>query len=73
MWRSTELDVMTIELTYLEGQSADDASKLLVVRMPSTVGDADSLAFARLQALKQARDIIGTEIQRLSAVVDRQG
>jgi len=72
MWRSTEIDEKTIELTYVEGLSVDDASKLVVVRMPLEADEARSLAFSRLLTLQMARDVIGQEITRLKLVVDRQ-
>ena len=73
MWRSTDIDENTVELTFSDTPQVDDASKLLVVRMPLQADETHSLALLRLQALRQAREIIGEELNRITPIVNRLG
>lgn len=70
MWRSTEIQENTVELTFSDAAQTDDASTLLIVRTPFEADEGRSLASFRLQALRQARDIIGEEMKRLAPIVN---
>jgi hypothetical protein len=48
-----------------------DTGPGMTIRMPAVGDEKSSLAFHRLATLKQARDVIGAEIQRLSQIVDQ--
>jgi hypothetical protein len=60
---STEIGENWIELTYADNPNTDDASRLLVVRLPRKVDQARSLAWNRHWALTELREFIGEQIE----------
>jgi hypothetical protein len=60
---STEVGETSIELLYADNQNTDDASKLLIVRLPRQAEHNKSLAYNRYWALSDLRDFIGEQME----------
>ena len=68
---STEIGENSIELVYADNPNADDATQLVVVRMPIEGDELNTLAYARATALQQAFDFLRVEVQRLHNAMRR--
>lgn len=59
---STVIAENSVERTYADNTELDDASTLLIVRMPKEVENAKSLAFHRYWALSDLRQFIDEQM-----------
>jgi hypothetical protein len=64
-------DTVTVKISADNDLMLGDTAPQIMIRMPLVGDEKSSLAFHRLATLKQARDVIGGEIQRLSQIVDQ--
>jgi len=60
---STEIGESGLELTYADNPELDDASSLLIVRMPRDIESDKSLAYTRFWALNDLREFINEQIE----------
>jgi hypothetical protein len=68
----TETNIYAKAVTVvIEGLMEGDEAPKITLRMPLIGNEQSSLAFHRLTTLKQARDVISAEIDRLTKIVDQ--
>ena len=60
---STEVAEKSVELTYADNEQLDDASKLLIVRLPREFEQNKSLAYNRYWTLRELREFIDEQIE----------
>lgn len=63
--QSTEIDEDTVELTYGDAEQLDDASSLLIVRMPFSGTLKRPVMWHQMETLRQAYALIDAELSRV--------
>ena len=71
-WISTELSETTIQVTYTDGQPADNAKQALIVRLPRSGSLNTSANRQVFDALMQANTLIQDELERLDAEMKKR-
>ena len=64
-------ETVTVTIESENDLTLGNAAPHIVIRMPVVGDEKSSLAFHRLATLKQAQDVIGDQIQRLTQIVDQ--
>lgn len=68
---STEIDDKMVKLTYTDGASPEDATKVLIIRMPFEGTMQSPILWHQMNALHHAYAIIDVEMERMSSELNQ--